>query len=138
MKFPHVRFEQVGLQELAFDGEFDAAMCLDAMEHVPPEDWPRVLENLARAVPPGEHVYLTLEQIDRREVEEAFTDATAAGLPVVLGEVIAGDTGGYHYYADSDRVSGWLADAGLQVVDEEDEWLDGYGYRHLFLRTSIS
>jgi hypothetical protein len=35
-------------------------------------------------------------------------------------------------------VSGWLADAGLQVVDEEHEWLDGYGYRHLFLRTSIS
>jgi ubiquinone/menaquinone biosynthesis C-methylase UbiE len=137
-KFPHVRFEQVGLQELAFDGEFDAAMCLDAMEHVPPEDWPRVLENLARAVPPGEHVYLTLEQVEQREIDEAFAEATAAGLPVVLGEMIAGDTGGYHHYADRDRVSGWLADAGLQVVDEEDEWLDGYGYRHLFLRTSIS
>ena len=25
--------------------------------------------------------------------------------------------------------------AGLEVVDEADEWLDGYGYRHLLLRT---
>jgi ubiquinone/menaquinone biosynthesis C-methylase UbiE len=137
-KFPEARFEQVGLQELAFQMEFDAVMCLDAMEHVPPEDWPRVLENFVRAVPPGEHVYLTLEQIERDQIEEAFAEASAAGLPVVLGEVIVGDTGGYHHYAERDRVSGWLADAGLQVVDEEDEWLDGYGYRHLFLRTSIS
>src|SRR5262249_22232248 len=52
-KYPGVRFERVGLQELAFDREFDAAMCVDAMEHVPPEDWPRVLENFVRAVPPG-------------------------------------------------------------------------------------
>jgi ubiquinone/menaquinone biosynthesis C-methylase UbiE len=48
-KFPHVRFEHMGLEELAFDQEFDAAMCLDAMEHVAPEDWPRVLGNFARA-----------------------------------------------------------------------------------------
>jgi len=136
-KFPDARFEQVGLQELAFDLEFDGVMCLDAMEHVPPEDWPRVLENFVRAVPPGEHVYLTLEQVGRRVIEEAFEEATAEGLPVVFGEVIAGDTGGYHHYADRERVSGWLADAGLQVVDEEDEWLEGYGYRHLFLRTPI-
>ena len=136
-KFPDARFEQVGLQELAFDLEFDGVMCLDAMEHVPPEDWPRVLENFVRAVPPGEHVYLTLEQVERRVIEDAFEEATAEGLPVVFGEVIAGDTGGYHHYADRERVSGWLADAGLQVVDEEDEWLEGYGYRHLFLRTPI-
>jgi ubiquinone/menaquinone biosynthesis C-methylase UbiE len=136
-KFPDARFEQVGLQELAFDLEFDGVMCLDAMEHVPPEDWPRVLENFVRAVPPGEHVYLTLEQVERRVIEEAFEEATAEGLPVVFGEVIAGDTGGYHHYAERERVSGWLADAGLQVVDEEDEWLEGYGYRHLFLRTPI-
>jgi hypothetical protein len=34
-------------------------------------------------------------------------------------------------------VSRWLTEAGLELVDEEEEWLDGYGYRHLFLRTSI-
>jgi 2-polyprenyl-3-methyl-5-hydroxy-6-metoxy-1,4-benzoquinol methylase len=136
-KYPIVRFEQIGLQELTFDSEFDAAMCLDAMEHVPPEDWPRVLENFVRAVQPGAHVYLTLEQVDRRVLDEAFAWATAAGLPTVLGEVIEGDTGGYHHYADPDQVSRWLTEAGLELVDEGEEWLDGYGYRHLFLRTAI-
>jgi ubiquinone/menaquinone biosynthesis C-methylase UbiE len=136
-KFPSVRFDQVGLQELAFDREFDAAMCVDAMEHVPPEDWPGVLENLVRAVQPGAHVYLTLEQVEQRELAEALEDSASAGLPAVFGEVIAGDTGGYHHYADRDDVSRWRNEAGLELIDESEEWLDGYGYRHLFLRTSI-
>jgi hypothetical protein len=25
----------------------------------------------------------------------------------------------------------------LEQIDEAEEWLDGYGYRHLFLRTPI-
>jgi 2-polyprenyl-3-methyl-5-hydroxy-6-metoxy-1,4-benzoquinol methylase len=137
-KHPGIRFEQIGLQELSFDGEFDAAMCVDAMEHVPPEDWPRVLENLARAVQPGAHVYLTLEQVEERELDEALAATTAARLPAVRGEVIAEDTGGYHHYADRDQVSRWLSGAGLELLDDDEEWLDGYGYRHLFLRTSIS
>ena len=137
-KHPGIRFEQVGLQELSFEGEFDAAMCVDAMEHVPPEDWPRVLENLARAVQPGAHVYLSLEQVEERELDEALAAATAARLPAVHGEVIAGDTGGYHHYADRDQVSRWLSGAGLELLDETEEQLDAYGYRHVFLRTSIS
>jgi 2-polyprenyl-3-methyl-5-hydroxy-6-metoxy-1,4-benzoquinol methylase len=136
-KFPGVRFEQIGLQELAFDREFDAAMCVDAMEHVPPEDWPRVLENLARAVPPGAHIYLTLEQVEPGDLDEGLAEASAAGLPAVFGEVIEDDTGGYHHYADPGEVDRWLAEAGLELVDEGEEWLDGYGYRHVFLRTGI-
>jgi 2-polyprenyl-3-methyl-5-hydroxy-6-metoxy-1,4-benzoquinol methylase len=134
-RFPEVRFERIGLQELAFEGDFDAAMCVDAMEHVPPEDWLVVLGNLVRAVRPEGHVYLTLEQIDPREVDQAFAELTAADAPAVRGEVVAGDTGGYHFYPDRDRVGGWLADAGLEIVEDTDEWLGGYGYRHLLLRT---
>jgi ubiquinone/menaquinone biosynthesis C-methylase UbiE len=136
-KHPGVRFEQVGLQELAFDGEFDAAMCIDAMENVPPEDWPLVLANLRRAVRPGGPVYLTVEEIDREEIDAAFEVAKAAGWPAVSGEVIEGDTAGYHFYADRDRIEGWLTDAGFEVVEDADEWLDGYGYRHLLLRTPV-
>ncbi len=110
-------------------------MCVDAMEHVPPEDWPAVLGNLVRAVRPAGHVYLTLEQIDPRDVDQAFAELTAADAPAVRGEVVAGDTGGYHFYPDRDRVGGWLADAGLEIVEDTDEWLDGYGYRHLLVRT---
>jgi ubiquinone/menaquinone biosynthesis C-methylase UbiE len=136
-KHPHIRFEQIGLQELSFDSQFDGAMCVDAMEHVPPEDWPRVLENFVRAVQPGAHVYLSLEQVEAGELDEALAASTAARLPAVHGEVIAGDTGGYHYYADRDQVSRWLSEAGLELLDEEAEELDGYGYRHLFLRAPI-
>jgi len=134
-KHPGVRFELIGLQELAFDGEFDGAMCLDAMENVPPEDWPLVLANFRRAVRPGGHLYVTVEEIERGEIDAAFEAVTAAGLPVVHGEVIEGDTAGYHFYPDRDRVLGWLTEAGLEVVDEADEWLDGYGYHHLLMRT---
>ena len=45
--------EQTGLQELAHVATFDGVLCIDAMEHVPPEDWPRVVDNLGRACRPA-------------------------------------------------------------------------------------
>jgi 2-polyprenyl-3-methyl-5-hydroxy-6-metoxy-1,4-benzoquinol methylase len=133
-KYPETRFEPVGLQELAFEGEFDAVMCIDAMEHVPPEDWPHVVRNLRRAVKPGGCGYLSLEEVEDSELARAFAEATAAGLPAVYGEDVGQDTGGYHFYADRQRVQGWLAAAGFEVIDEADERLEGYGYHHLTLR----
>ena len=85
-KHPDVVLEKVGLRELDFDGAFDAAMCIDAMEFVSPEDWPRVLANLHRAVRGNGLVYLTVEQIDPAEIASVFAEATAEGLPVVHGE----------------------------------------------------
>jgi 2-polyprenyl-3-methyl-5-hydroxy-6-metoxy-1,4-benzoquinol methylase len=133
MKHPDVRLEMVGLQELAFDAEFDATMTVDAMEHVPPEDWPVVLANLKRAVRPGGHLYLTVEEAEEREIEASFADIQARGLPGVRGETVADDTGGYHFYPGRERVRQWLAEAGLDIVDESDEWFaeHGYGYHHL-------
>lgn len=133
-KWPDGRFERLGLQELAFDGAFDGVMCIDAMENVPPEDWPTVVDRLRRAAWSTGHVYLTIERIDRAEIDAAFEEAKGQGMPVVPGEVIEGDTAGYHFYPADGRVATWLADAGLELVDQADEWLDGYGYRHLLLR----
>jgi len=96
MKHPDVRLEMVGLQELAFDAEFDATMTIDAMEHVPPEEWPIVLANLKRSVRPGGHLYLTVEEGEDREIETSFADIQARGLPGVRGETVADGTGGYH------------------------------------------
>ena len=45
--------ERVSLQELSYVGRFDAVLTIEAMQHVPPEDWPGVLANPARAVRPG-------------------------------------------------------------------------------------
>ena len=111
-------------------------MCTDAMENVPPEEWPVVVSAFARALRPGGHLYLTMEEIDRAQIEEAFTTLKAAGSPAVFGEVIEGDTAGYHFYPDRERADLWLAAAGFQPIEHADEWLDGYGYRHLLVQRS--
>src|SRR5690242_14816498 len=35
--------ERTSLQELSYAGQFDAVLTIDAMGHIPPEDWPGVL-----------------------------------------------------------------------------------------------
>jgi ubiquinone/menaquinone biosynthesis C-methylase UbiE len=131
--WPDLRFERIGLQELSLEAECDAAMCVDAMENVSPEDWPGVLAALRRALRPGGHVYLTVEEVDPVLVDAGFAEATDACLPAVHGEVVGGDTAGYHYYPDRDQVEGWVRGTGLEIVEQADEWLDGYGYHHLLL-----
>jgi cyclopropane fatty-acyl-phospholipid synthase-like methyltransferase len=126
--------EQVALQDLAFVHAFDAAMTIDAMENVSPEDWPTVLANLHRAVRPGAHLFLTVEEIDEGDIESAFVDMQQRGLPAVRGEVIEGDVAGYHYYPGRAQVLTWLATEGLEVVEEDFEQQAGWGYRHLLVR----
>ena len=132
-KHPGVEVEQTGLQELAFRDAFDAAICIDAMEYVPPEDWPVVLGNLRRAVRPGGLVYLTVEEIDRAEVDRAYADAVEASLPVVSGEHHRRG-GGYHFYPTRDQVTAWLAAARLEIVAEDTSPGTNYAYWHLLLR----
>ena len=132
-KHPDVVLEKVGLQELDFDGAFDAAMCIDAMEFVFPEDWPRVLANLHRAVRGNGLVYLTVEQIDPAEIASVFAEATAEGLPVVHGENIRRG-GGYHYYPSEDRIARWLAAEGLEIVEQGISRARTYGYLHILAR----
>jgi ubiquinone/menaquinone biosynthesis C-methylase UbiE len=130
-RFPAVPLERVGLQELAFDAEFDAVMCIDAMENIPPEDWPRVVGNLRRALRPGGHLYLTVEQVDDEELDREYAEATARGLPVVRGEE---SRDGYHYYPSREQVGYWMEEGMLVVVAEDYSPGDGYGYLHLLAR----
>ena len=126
--------DQVRLQELPYTGEFDAVLTIDAMENVPPEDWPLVLANLHRAARAGGLFYLTVEEVDEAVIRKAFTTLTRRGLPAVRGEVTDGDVAGYHYYPGRDQVTGWLHAAGLQVIDEGFSQEDGWGYRHFLLQ----
>jgi SAM-dependent methyltransferase len=126
--------EQVGLQELAFEAAFDGAMTIDAMENVPPEEWPSVLANLHRAIRPGGHLYLTVEEIDDAEIEAGMAEAERRGWPAVRGEIIEGDTAGYHYYPGRHQVMTWFDAEGLDVVAEAFDQEDGWGYRHWLLR----
>ncbi len=129
-----VALEQRSLTGLDYREEFDAVMTIDAMENVPPEDWPVVLANLRAAGRPGSPLYLTVEEISDEGVGAAFRDLCGQGLPAVRGEVIEGDVAGYHYYPGRARVLGWLAEAGLTVTAEDYTPADGWGYRHLLLR----
>jgi len=133
-KHPEVPTEKVGLQELAFDAEFDAAMCVDAMENVFPEDWPLALANLRRALRPGGHLYLTVELVPEDWVRAANEEARRSGLPVVDGEVMwEGLDGYYHHYPRMEQVRAWVADAGFVMEEEvEGPWHEeGYAYHHV-------
>ena len=130
------RLEQIGLQEMAFGAEFDGAMTVDAMENVPPEDWPLVIGNLRRAVKPGAHLYLTVEEISDTDIDAAWAENLERGLPAVRGEVIEGDTAGYHYYPGRERVREWLTAEGLELLDEATDQEEGWAYWHLFVVAS--
>lgn len=126
-KYPDVRFEKVGLQEMPYQHVFDGAICLDAMEHVCPEDWPLVFGNFHRALKKQGSLYFTVEIAEESDVEQAFNRAQRAGLPVVYGEWP--DQGVYHYYPDKQRVKAWIRHTGFELLKER----DGDGYYHLIV-----
>jgi len=127
-KFPDVQFEKVGLQEMSFQDVFDGAICMDAMEHVCPEDWTVVLGNFQRALKQGGYLYFTVELADETEVKSAFDQAQQLGLPVVYGEWINTDV--YHYYPSLGQVRESVQQAGLVILEEG----EGDGYHHFLMR----
>ena len=155
-RFPEVRYEKMGLQELAFQEAFEGATCIDAMEHVCPEDWPGILHRFREALKPGGVLYLTVD-LGGDFVEESYERALAMGLPVVTGEVadkveeiyeqvqateasmIPGelaDSAVYHYHPQLEQVQTWLDQAGLAIEEEGtgSGFEDWYGYHHLIVR----
>jgi SAM-dependent methyltransferase len=105
--------EQTSLQELSHAGQFDAVLTIDAMEHIPPEDWPRVLANLHRAARPGGLVYLTVKELQQHHIERAFASLCARGLPAIRGELVEADAG-YHYYPGRDQAADCSGSRGWQ------------------------
>lgn len=73
--------------------------------------------------------------VDDSEIDAAFAESTAKGLPAVRGEIIEGDTAGYHFYPRPEQVAVWLDSEGLDVVEEGHDQEDGWGYRHLLLHS---
>jgi SAM-dependent methyltransferase len=133
-KFPQVPTDKHDLQELPYRGEFDGLMCVDAMECIPPEDWPVVLERFQRALRPGGWLYLTVERARQDRVRAGNQAARRSGLPVVDGEVVWGEPDAYyHHYPSVQQVRAWLADAGFAVDQEaETPWhAEGYAYHHV-------
>ncbi len=136
-KFPDAVTARHDLQDLPYRDEFDGVTCVDALEFVPPEEWPVVLERFHRALRAGGWLYLTLELVPNDEVRAANEEARASGLPVVEGEVIWHEPDDYyHHYPPMQQVRAWLADAGFAIEEEtEGPWHeDGYAYHHVLAR----
>lgn len=135
-KFPDVPTEVRALTDLTARTAYDGITCIDAMEYVPPEEWPIVLAAFHRALRPGGHLYFTVEEADRAVLEAEFGRALDAGHPVVPGEAVMGDDaneeGGYHYYPTRAQVEAWLEGSGFEIEDE----LTGDDYWHVLVRRS--
>jgi SAM-dependent methyltransferase len=131
-KFPQVSTEKHDLQDLPYRRELDGVLCIDAMEMIPPEDWPIVVGRFRRALRPKGWLYLTVELAAEDEVLALNDEARLRGLPVVEGEVVWEESG-YHHYPSMERVRRWLEDAGFVIEDEvRGPWHDeGYAYHHV-------
>ena len=147
--FPEVRYEKMGLQEMDFQEAFDGVTCIDAMEHVCPEDWPGILRGFREALKPGGVLYLTVVLAEADALEKAYERAKERGLPVVLGEladeveeayertlglpaVLAdeADEAAYHYCPSLEQVRAWIGQAELVIEEEGTEsW-----YTHFVVR----
>jgi SAM-dependent methyltransferase len=153
--FPEVQYKKMGLQEMDFREAFDGIICMDAMEHVCPEDWPGILSKFREALKPGGVLYFTLDLAEADELKEAYERAKGRGLPVVFGEVAdeveeayerlkalglpavpgeLADVAVYHYYPSLEQVRAWIGQAGLAIEEEG----TGNGYRHLVVRKRMT
>jgi len=120
--------EKMTLQDMHFDVQFDAALCVDSMEHVFPELWPVILGRFHGVLKPSGFFYVSIELAEKERVCTAFRDGIAAGLPLVEGEMLDGDV--YHYYPDLDDVRALLREAGFVTLEEA----AGDGYHHFLLQ----
>ncbi len=148
---PGLNYRKMGLQEMDFHEEFDVLVCIDALEHVCPEDRPGIMKNFSAALKPGGLLYMTIDTIDKEEIQQAYERAKAQGLPVVYGEVVdrvegnlsqvlgldphvlpAGlaDPAVYHYYPSRQQTRAWLDHEGF-IIEESGR---GDGYAHFLCR----
>ena len=146
--FPEARYEKIGLQEMDFQNEFDGVICIDALEHICPEDWPGIMHGFREALKPGGVLYFTAD-LEGGRVEGAYERAKKQGLPVVFGEVadqveelyeqmVASegkakvvDESVYHYCPPVEQVREWLGQAGLAIEEaetskEDERYVAGY------------
>lgn len=116
-KHPEIPTRILALQDLASDGNlrhrFDGLLCVDALENVPPEDWPGVATGLAGVLKPQAPAYLTVEVFDGPVPPPADPRQ-------VPGEHFEGADGGYHYYPARDQVRDWLTAAGFRIEAERE------------------
>jgi SAM-dependent methyltransferase len=132
-----------------FQETFDGIICMDAMEHICPEDYPGILRSFQEALKPGGVLYFTAdreEEPDDFDLESYYEQGRAMGLPVVFGEVAEevisrrkmeklevpeeGADPVYHYYPPLAKVREWIDQAGLAIEAQG----AGSGFHHFLVR----
>ncbi len=151
-KFPEIHYEKKGLLEIDYQNEFDGVVCIDVLEHIFPEDWPKIIHKFREALKPGGILYFTLDVSGTDTLEESFELAKAKGLPVVFGEVAAdvdktfeklmalkkgevppgdlADQAVYHYYPAVEQVKKWIILEKF-IIEAEGK---GKWYKHFLVR----
>ncbi len=154
-QFPNLQYLKMGLQELDFQASFDGIICMDALEHICPEDIPVILANFHKSLKPGGVLYFTVDALELGDYRESYQRALAMGLPVVYGEVVDElddayreamehdwrnptwvidgerlDHSVYHYHPSMPQVRQWLAQAGFTLLEES----TGDDYAHYLAR----
>jgi SAM-dependent methyltransferase len=150
--FPEVQYQKMALQEMHFREAFDGIICMDAMEHIFPEDYPGILRSFHEALKPGGVLYFTAdreEDSDEFDLQAYYDQGRAMGLPVVFGEVAEeviskrkmeqlevpeeGADPVYHYYPPLTKVREWIGQAGFTVELEG----AGSGFHHFMVRKRV-
>ncbi len=150
-KYPNVDYRQMKLQEMDFQAAFDGATCIDALEHVPPEAWPVILQGFHRAIKPGGLLYFTVDESEQpKALQRSFERACKLGLPVVYGEVAdrvdecyekfirtngiapddIADSAVYHFHPALQQVKQWLDETGFVVENQG----PGQWYEHFLVK----
>lgn len=147
--FPKVQYIKMALHEMNFLEMFDGVICMDAMEHICPEDYPGILRGFQEALKPGGALYFTADREEEPDfdLEMYFEQGKASGLPVVFGEVAdeaafkqameqsdvsdeLTDRAVYHYYPPLMKVREWIDQASLTIEEEG----AGSGFHHFVAR----
>jgi 2-polyprenyl-3-methyl-5-hydroxy-6-metoxy-1,4-benzoquinol methylase len=144
-RYPLLHYKKMSLQEMNFEAAFAGAICMDAMEHICPEDWPAIMHNFQGALKPGGRLYFTADWSEADVLERSYQRAQALGLPVVYGEVVdelesayeqaveggpVVDASVYHFRPPLEQVREWVTQAGLTIeeIGTENE------YHHILAR----
>ena len=143
-RFPRLRYEKLGLQEMQFQAEYNGIICMDAMEHICPEDWPAILRNFYKALKPGGVLYITVDALKLPGDAVAYEQAKAMGLPVMFGEIVDEldevyteamgmeavktaligerlDHSVYHFHPAMEQVREWYRQVGFSIEEEESD-----------------
>jgi SAM-dependent methyltransferase len=110
------------------DASFDAVLCLDMLEHVPPGDRARAVAELMRVLAPGGRLVLTFP-----------SGATAEKLDRWLATAYAARHGKQHPWAaehlelglpDADEIAGLARAAGARVTVQPNVWAPAWRFLH--------